>query len=393
MRSKAIELFLAVSLAGSLVACGNASSPPDATNAESPTPVAEAPEGGESGEGGEGETTTDLKWGGKFSDRAVMVNFADRVVLPKYQEFATTSTALSQALETFASNPSAETLDAARKAWSESRAAWEKTESFAFGPAGSLGYDGALDTWPINETDIQKILSSSDPLTPEAVAGMQDSQKGMHAIEYLLFGLNNDKTLEQFSDREREYLKALGADLATVATALLDSWQNGVEGQPAYREVLANAGETDNSTYPTLPAGAQEMVAGIIDCLNEVAAEKLGVPLQEKETKNLESRFSFNTLNDLKNNIAGAQNVYLGTLSETANQPEESLSAYIAQSDPSLDTQIKTEFQEALAALDQIPAPLEKSITDSNAETTLKAAQDAIVKLQQTLEQKLVPLI
>jgi putative iron-regulated protein len=393
MSQRTIQLLLAVTLAGNLVACNTSSSEPEASNS---TPLAEAPtdsEGGEGGEGGEeGEATADLKWGNKFDDRQVIANFANNVVVSKYDEFSTYTATLSTALSAFASNPSEETLTAAREAWIQTRASWEATESFAFGPAGSLGYDGAIDTWPINEIDIQKIIESQDPLTPEAVAGMQDSQKGMHTIEYLLFGLQNNKSLGDFSDRQREYLKALGQDLQQVSTALLASWQKGVDGQPPYREVLARAGEANNSTYPTLSAGAQEMVTGLVECLNEVAIEKLGAPMEEKNSKNLESRFSLNTLNDLKNNVTGAQNVYQGQLSDAANS-EASLSAYVAKIDPSLNTQIETQFQAALTALENITEPLEKSISDPSAEAELNAAKDAIVSLQQTIEQKLVPLI
>ncbi|HIK33379.1 MAG TPA: peptidase M75 [Oscillatoriales cyanobacterium M59_W2019_021] len=389
MSQKTIQLLLAVTLAGNLVACNSSSSTPEASD----SPPAEATVTSEGGEGGEaGEATADLNWGNQFEDRQVIASFADNVVLPKYARFSTDTAKLSDALDAFAGNPSEETLAAAREAWIETRSSWEMTESFAFGPAGSLGYDGAMDTWPINETDIQKIIESEDPLTAEAVAGMQDSQKGMHAIEYLLFGVANNKSLDEFSDRQRQYLSALGQDLEKVSEALLASWQKGIDGQPAYREVLAKAGEADNSIYPTVPAGAQEMVTGLVECLNEVAVEKLGVPMEEKASTNLESRFSFNTLNDLKNNVAGAQNLYQGKLADASNV-DVSLSGYVTKVDPSLNAEIETQFQEALAAINNIPAPLEKSVSDPAAEPQLEAAKEAIETLQQTIEQKLVPLI
>lgn len=390
MSRKTLQLWLVTVLAGSLAACNTSTSAPKASENSPTAPRVEASAGDEGGEGG--ETTANFQWGNQFSDRQVIASFANTVVVPKYQQFAADTAALSLALETFATNPSEDSLTAAREAWIESRAAWEVTESFAFGPAGSLGYDGAMDSWPINETDIQKILASSDPLTPEAVAKLQDTQKGMHAIEYLLFGQQNDKPLAEFSDRQRDYLNALGQDLQRVSTALLESWEKGVNGQLAYQEVLAKAGEPDNTIYPTVAAGAQEMVVGLVECLNEVAVEKLGTPRAQKDSKKLESRFSFNTLNDLKNNVAGAQNLYRGQL-PNGTEPEASLSAYVAKIDPDLNTEIETQFNAALTALENIPAPLEKSVSDPAAEGKLKAAETAIVTLQNTLEQKLIPLI
>jgi putative iron-regulated protein len=394
MSKKAIELCLALSLTTGLWGCGSPT--PTATN-EAPKGGAEAPPtavsaGGEGGEGGEGEASKDLKWGGKFSDRQVIAAFADQVVLPKYQAFSTATADLAKTLKVFADTPSDATLTAARQSWKQARSSWEKTESFAFGPAGSLGYDGAMDSWPVNETDVKKILEGKEPLAPESVAKMQDGQKGMHTIEYLLFGLQNDKKLSQFTARDRQYLSALGQDLSRVSTALLESWKKGVNGQPAYREVIATAGEGDNSTYTTVPAGAQEMVTGIIDCINEVAAEKLGVPMKEKTSDQFESRFSFTTHRDLADNIAGARNVYFGA--KNAQAPAaDSLSAYIAKKNPTLDKQIQSEFQSALKALESLPAPLEQTIAKSDAQESFKTAQTALTTLQKTIEEKLVPLI
>jgi predicted lipoprotein len=393
MSKKAIELCLALSLT-TLWGCGSPT--PTATN-EGPKGGGEAPtaavsEGGEGGEGGEGEASKDLKWGGKFSDRQVIAAFADQVVLPKYQAFSTATADLAKTLKAFADTPNDATLTAARDAWKTTRSGWEKTESFAFGPAGSLGYDGAMDSWPVNETDVKKILDSKEPLTPDNVAKMQDGQKGMHTIEYLLFGLRNDKKLSQFTERDRQYLSALGQDLSRVSVALLESWKTGVNDQPAYREVIATAGEENNGTYTTVPAGAQEMVTGILDCINEVAAEKLGVPMKEKTSDQFESRFSFTTHRDLANNIAGARNVYFGA--KNAQAPAaNSLSAYIAKKDPTLDKQIQSEFQLALKALESLPAPLEQTIAKPDVQRSFKTAQTALTTLQKTIEEKLVPLI
>ncbi|MBE9077355.1 peptidase M75 [Romeria aff. gracilis LEGE 07310] len=384
MRLKPIGLFLAVGLTSSLVAC--TTSAPDVSDAESPAVQTEAA-GGEGGEGG----TVDLAWSGEFADREVIAGFTNRVVVPKYEQFEAAAQELATSLDQFANAPSEASLTAAREAWLEARSVWERTESFAFGPAGSLGYDAALDTWPVNETDIQQVLASDEPLTAEQVAQLPDSQKGMHTIEYLLFGLENDKSLDQFSDRDRAYLQALGQDLSRVSSALLESWQVGINGQPPYREVIAQAGE-NNTVYPTLPAGAQEMVTGLIESLNEVAAEKIGVPLEEQDPVNLESRFSHNTLADLKNNVIGARAVYYGQAgAETA--AADSLSRYVAQRDAAADEQIQAEFEAAIAALEAVPAPLEESVTDPDAAPALQQAQDAVLALQETLETQLVPLI
>jgi putative iron-regulated protein len=221
---------------------------------------------------------------------------------------------------------------------------------------------------------------------------MQDGQKGMHTVEYLLFGAENNKTLAQFTDRERQYLKALGQNLKQVSDQLLTSWKAGVKDQPGYRTVMTTAGEASNSTYPTILAAAQEIVAGMLDSISEVATEKLGTPMKEKSNQGLESRFSFNTLSDLLANVTSARNVYFG-VKDGITPSSSSLSVYVEQKNPSLDRQIKTEFQQALSALEALPKPLEKSILEDQYAAKFQSAQAALISLQQTIEQKLVPLI
>jgi uncharacterized iron-regulated protein len=106
----------------------------------------------------------------------------------------------------------------------------------------------------------------------------------------------------------------------------------------------------------------------------------------------LESRFSNNTLNDLKSNVKGAQNVYLGRFPD-GNTSGTGLSAYVAKVNPDLDARVKREIQASIEALNQIPAPLEKTITAPQAADEIQSAQKAINTLQETVKQKVLPLV
>lgn len=328
---------------------------------------------------------------GKLNSQIVS-DFADKVVIPTNQLFSQRAKELSSTIDVFVKSPSDRTLKAAQDAWIAARAAWEQSESFTFGPADSLGYDGALDTWPVNETDLQAVLNSQDKFTPEYVGKLKDTEKGFHVIEYLLFGKDRTKKAANFKPRELEYIQALGTDFSKVADDLLASWSKGIEGKPAYREVIATAGESSNSAYPTLEAGAQEMVQGTIDSLDEVANEKLGKPFDTKDLKLFESRFSLNTLKDLKSNVKGAQNVYLGSFPD-ANTTGFSLSNYVTSVNPDLDAKVKSEFQASLEALEKIPDPIERAIADPNATENIKAAREKIQSLRDLLEKEVLPLV
>ncbi len=367
-------LALLVGIPAFASSCNRSSSPPSVSSPAS-SPASDA-------------TTTSAK----VDNQQVVRDFATQVVIPTNQLFAKRAGELSSVVNTFVKNPNDRTLKAAQDAWLATRSPWEQSECFTFGPAESLGYDAALDTWPVNGTDLNGILKSQDQPTPEYAEKLKDTEKGFHVIEYLLFGENNNRQAADFNQRELEYLQALSTNFSEVAGELVTSWTQGVEGQPAYQEIVATAGESGNGTYPTVQAGVQEIVQGIIDSLDEIANEKIGQPFEEKNPQLFESRFSHNTLNDLKSNVKGAENVYLGQFPD-ADTSGKGLSAYVAQVKPDVDAKVKSQIQASLAALDQIPAPIEESFNDPKAADAIQSAQKTINTLRATIEQEVMPLV
>lgn len=325
-------------------------------------------------------------------ENAIARDFADQVVIPSYQLLVTKADELSKAVDALVSNPNEETLKAAQQAWMATRVSWEQTEAFAFGPAGSLGYDGDLDDWPVNENDVVAVIESKDQLTPEFVKNLQTTQKGFHTIEYLLFGVNNDRKVADFSERKLEFLKVLTTAFNQTSQDLLKSWSEGVQGNPPYREVLATAGDSTNTAYPTVEAAVEEIVQGMMGALDEVANEKIGKPLETKDNKTLESRFSHNSLNDFKDNLQGVENAYLGKITD-ASTSGKSVSDLVAQANPELDQQVKQEMQAAMDAVNAIPDPIEPKVSDQEASAKMEAAQKAILILFTTVEQKVLPIV
>ncbi len=325
-------------------------------------------------------------------DRQILSDFVDNVIIPNNNLFAQQAQTLSQSLDALAKAPNQQTLKTAQEHWITARAAWEQTECFAFGPASSLGYDGALDTWPVNETDLKAMLKSGVSLNAVAIDKMKETEKGFHAIEYFLFGQNKNRQPQDLAQRELSFLQLLGSNFAQVAKDLATSWNKGIDGKPAYREVLTTAGESDNAIYPTLQAGAEEMIQGMIDSLDEVANEKIGEAFKKKDPKLAESRFSLQTLADMTSNLQGVQNVYLGSFPPT-NTNGKGLSTHVAQVNPKLDSEVKAQFKVAMDAMGKIPAPFETAILNPNAAASITAAQSAINTVRETLEDQVKPLV
>ncbi|WOD39606.1 imelysin family protein [Nodosilinea sp. E11] len=354
--------------------------------------------GGEGGEGGEviepqpaPIAPVVLTPEQRFRDRRIVTDFVDRLIVPNYQQLTQRSGDLSEAIATFRQTPTEATLADARRAWLATRQPWEQSEAFAFGPAASLGLDAELDDWPLNETDVLAVLNSDNALTPDYVATLQTSQKGFHAIAFLLFGTNADKPLSAFTERELDYLTAIGPVFDATANALLLSWTEGIDGYPAYREEFVKAGESSGA-YLTVQDAGEEIVQGILGILDELGNVKMGEALASQNPFLLESRFAQHSLQDFADNLRSAQNAYLGQF-PASNSQGRGLQTFVASVDPALDAEIQAQMQVAQGAIAAIPGPIEITLCDPSARPQIETAMASVLTLFNTFEQRVLPLV
>lgn len=321
--------------------------------------------------------------GANFTDSQIILDYADKVVVPTYTLLATRAMALETAVATLSTTPNEANLTAAKNAWVSTRVPWEQSEAHLFGPVSANGYDPAMDSWPVNVTDLNGVLASSNPLTQAYVSGLPEEQKGFHTLEYLLWGEDSTKAATALTPRELEYMKALAAELTAVTRDLSTSWTTGVMGAPAYRTVFTGAGT--NSAYPSLGSAAQEILVGMSGICDEVANGKIADPFDAHDPQLVESQFSFNSLLDFADNMRGVLNAYTGDAS-AAMSTGKGLSDFVVEKDPALDAQFRAEIQAALDALAAIPAPFRTAITTESAYPKIEAAQAAIRKVQATID-------
>lgn len=108
--------------------------------------------------------------------------------------------ALYEAVLAFQADPTNQSkLDKACEAWRATRIPWEQSEAFLFGPAELLNLDPSLDSWPLDQSDISKILNNSSFSSVELIknAISSESVRGFHTIELLLFKDGRNRTARQ----------------------------------------------------------------------------------------------------------------------------------------------------------------------------------------------------
>ena len=317
-------------------------------------------------------------------DAGTMLNdFANTVVLATYTELDSKAGELLAAVKALAADASQANLEKAQQAWKATRTPWEQSEAFLFGPVDTQGLDPALDSWPVDHVNLQSVLDSNDALTVDFVSGLEDTQKGFHTIEFLLFRDGDQRKASDITDRELEYLVSTTENLKASTAQLRLAWAP--EGEN-FSNTVAQAGE-GSTVYPSQSAAVQEMINGMIVIADEVANGKISDPYNESDTTLVESQFSFNSISDFQDNIRGIQNVYMGKFMTDG----QGLNEFVNSKDADLDVRFQQEVQAAIDAIGAIPDPFRDSITANRG--AVQIAIDAVSKVQQTLEQDILPLV
>jgi len=238
--------------------------------------------------------------------------FVQQLVLPTYAALSERTDALAGAAGAVLESPSPETVEAARSSWLAARVPWERSEAFLFGPVDQEGHDPYLDSWPVNVTDLRKVLDpATGPKTLNAatVDSLSEGLRGFHVVEYLLFADADGNPVDAAEaaglfaadTRRGEYLVAASEALRDQAAALLADYD------PAggdFTGQIISAGN-GSEVYLTRAAALSDIVNAMAGIADESAQEKLLAPAVEQDVTILESRFSGNTLGDVLDNIGG----------------------------------------------------------------------------------------
>ena len=315
----------------------------------------------------------------------ILQNISNDVILPTYQDLFDKTQLLVNTLTILEQNISQANLDAAKQAWRDARVPWEQSEGFLFGPVDQQGLDPAIDSWPVNETDLDAVLNSGAVLTKDYVDGLDGTLKGFHTIEYLIFGKEGNKLISNFTQREFEFLRACSQSLHGATQALYFAWK------PDHQNFIANvlkAGEPGNSVYPSQKSALQEIVTGLITIADEVANGKINEPFTTQNLIYEESRFSANSKRDFADNIQSIKNAYLGVYKNASGL---GISKIIQEKNSGLDAKFRQQADDAIRAIESIQGTFTTAVT--NARPSIEFAQLKVRTVQQTLESEILPLI
>jgi uncharacterized iron-regulated protein len=314
----------------------------------------------------------------------VLTHTTTTVIVGTYERLDTTSGSLVVAVMDLQASPTAGALTAARNAWRTARVPWENSEAFLYGPVETEGIDPSIDSWPVNEVDLQAVLVGSAALTKEYIDGLEGTLKGFHTIEYLLFGTTGTKQVTDFTAREFQYLVAVAQSLRGETARLAHAWRPGGQN---FAGNLINAGSA-GSIYASKKAALQEVVNGMLTIADEVANGKINDPFVQRDVTLEESRFSANSKADFQDNIRGILYMYTGAYD---GRTGASVSDVVKAHDGALDVQFRAAVQTAIEKIGAIPGTFTTAIFSNP--TSVQDAQSSVRAVQQMLESSILPLV
>lgn len=343
--------------------------------------------------GGKGEVNNDDLY------KSILKEYVSTTILPTYKSLAEAALEMRTANDLLKKEPTDANMKAASEAWMKARICWELSEAFLFGPVGdeALDIDGHIDSWPLELNDIQEVLNNGALGLTGREAWMMDPEViGFHVTEYLLFREGQSRPVADMTEAELNYLTAATDALVWDCVLAYVAWirEDNVsatmkavfnENPDVVAHLHANPSHTNfadrltsATNYSSWNDALDEIAVGAGEIAGEVATQKIAAPYDNRAVEEVESWYSWHSLDDYANNIYSIKNAYLGGMDDNS-RTEVSLSNYLASYKPAVDTQIKNKIEDCLTKIKAIGKD-GKSFYEVVRDQTNKAEVDAAVQ-------------
>lgn len=294
-----------------------------------------------------------------FAESAEVVNnLTDNIVMSNYNYMEETAKKLVETTKELQADVTIANLRRAQEAWRESRIGFEVAEAHLFGPVVSLGVDPALDSWPLDteqmafSANIAKGIEGKD--LEKFVTSLNENVTGYHAVEYVLFGEENNKKPEDFTETELAYLVLLANIIEEKSVELKTAWLEETEDAGAAYAPLIKASADGNDVYADTKSALEEYVSGMITIVDEVGTGKLIDPMGDSiSTANpmlVESQYSWNSSTDFFWDVAGVWQIWYGDFAITGNEGL-GIRDVVAASNEELANKIDEQINKALETI------------------------------------------
>ena len=161
----------------------------------------------------------------EFDRGAVLNNYANNIIIPRYNDFKSSLDQLNISINTYVNNPSASNYEDMHKKWLESYKKWQYVEMFNIGKAEEIMYFNTMNTYPVNQDRILYNITNSnfDLNNPN-----DWSSQGFPGLDYMMHGLSTNKNdiIEKYKENDiyGNYLKAIVSKMVENTDIVVSNW-------------------------------------------------------------------------------------------------------------------------------------------------------------------------
>ncbi|MFD2892667.1 imelysin family protein [Flavobacterium chuncheonense] len=265
--------------------------------------------------------------GDNYDRTAMLTNWADNLIIPRYVDYQSKVEALNTAANDFATTPDQVNLESLRTAWEQAYKAYQYVGMFGIGKAEEINFVSCTNMYPTNVAGIETNITSG---TYDFSLLSQYDKQGFPALDYMINGLaTTDSTILAFyttnvnATNYKQYLTDLTARLKINIDAIITDWN----GNYRIAFIASNGNSVSSSVNKLVNAFVKYYE-------RDVRAGKVGIPAgiysngtlyPEKVEAYYKNTFSKELLNEA---IQSAQDFFNGKhFSSTAEGP--SLKSYL----------------------------------------------------------------
>lgn len=306
-----------------------------------------------------------------FDQQAMLSNLSENVFLPNYALLENEVADFKSKWEAFKLAKNEVNFTEMSEQFKSVYHSYQNVNYAEFGPAAEVSLRNNLNTFPTDTATIINNIESGN-LTINTLGSFD--QKGLPAIDYLLFSKNTNATINLFNDiKYVAYMDTLIGDINYRVKSTNNAWKNSYAGTFSNKtgsDIGSSIGILTNAWNQHYERNYRDGKIGI-----PVGIRSLGLPLPEKA----EAYFSGISTSLAIKNLIEMEALYLGIGNDGINRSsfDDYLLAIDAQQ---LDSRIKTQFTAAEEALKRIESG-ELSEQIKNNQAAVEAAYQELQKL------------
>ena len=276
----------------------------------------------------------------------------------------------------------ANNLNDLQKAWKDLQFTWKALELYDIGPVAQTFISFELNRWPTDVVKIEATISDDEVINEAFVNSKGSSQKGISALEYLLFFETSSlSAIERFTSSESgirnvAYLVAVSENLKTNVERYKEAWEQ-------YKARFMMATETG------INGSQNRLINAMITLTEDIVLEKLGVPLGDKDggeivANEVESPYAEFSKEIIQSHVTAMEELFTGNFNGISEENVGFSNFLILNGRKDLVNSFEKAFADCKTKLNAIEGSLAKELVRNK--SAVLELKDSFVILKRLLE-------